>query len=85
MTEEDINELRKVVKEAILKDWMETFIRDTEIVRASLISLIDKILEEAGDIKLSDFRQLIFTLYDAIAQEMREQMLVDIEEKGLLK
>lgn len=69
---------KEVVKDVILKDWKETFFKDVETVRQSLISQIDIIMKEMGDIKISEFRQVIYQTYDEIMQEMREQMLAEL-------
>lgn len=79
------NELKRLVKEVMIKDWIETFLSDARSVRETMIKEIDVVLEHLGDIKLSEFREVIHTRFDYVLQEIREQLLAGFEEKGLLK
>lgn len=87
MTEDEgvDDELRRVVKEVILKDWMEALLGDATSFRESIIKMVDAVIEISGDIKLSEFREIMYIKFDYIIQEMREQMQAEYEEKGLLK
>lgn len=85
MTEEGVDELIKVVKDVILKDWMEALVADATSVRETIIRMVDAVIETSGDIRLSEFREIMYIQFDYIVQEMREQMLAGLEEKGVLK
>ena len=85
MTDEGVDELIKVVKDVILENWMEELVADATSFRESIIKMVDAIIETSGDIKLSEFREIMYIQFDYIIQEMRDQMLAGLDEKGLLK
>ena len=85
MTDEGVDELIKVVKDVILENWMEELVADATSFRESIIKMVDAIIETSGDIKLSEFREIMYIQFDYIIQEMRNQMLAGLDEKGLLK